>query len=114
MSSAEEVDVVSTMVTQIYVSRHEGSSSDPADAVFLPDATNRRLIVVAKPDHIEEIKQLVKQVQMEGTDRPARRGKSLALAHITGAEVMTVLSQVFSNELAATEPARKTCPDAVA
>ena len=107
LSSAEEVDVVSTMVTQIYVSRHEGSSSDPADAVFLPDATNRRLIVVAKPDHIEEIKQLVKQVQMEGTDRPARRGKSLALAHITGAEVMTVLSQVFSNELAATEPARK-------
>jgi len=107
LSSADEVDVVSTMVKQIYESRHEGLASDPADAAFLSDAGNRRLIVVAKPDHIEEIKQLVKQVQVVGTDRTARQSKSLALAHIKGAEAMTVLSQVFSVEMAATEPARK-------
>ena len=95
------------MVKQIYESRHEGLASDPADAAFLSDAGNRRLIVVAKPDHIEEIKQLVKQVQVVGTDRTARQSKSLALAHIKGAEAMTVLSQVFSVEIAATEPARK-------
>ena len=107
LSSADEVDVVSTMVKQIYESRHEGLASDPADAAFLSDATNRRLIVVAKPDHIEEIKQLVKQVQVVGTDRTVRQSKSLALTHIKGAEAMTVLSQVFSVEMAATEPARK-------
>ncbi|MDP7220087.1 MAG: secretin N-terminal domain-containing protein, partial [Arenicellales bacterium] len=107
LSSADEVDVVNTMVKQIYESRHEGSTSDPADAAFLSDAGNRRLIVVAQPDHIEEIKQLVKQVQVMGTDRTARQSKSLALAHIKGAEAMTVLSQVFSVEIAATEPARK-------
>ncbi|MEC8987730.1 MAG: hypothetical protein VYB66_00685, partial [Verrucomicrobiota bacterium] len=95
------------MVKQIYESRHEGSASDPADAAFLSDAGNRRLIVVAKPDHIKEIKQLVKQHQVMGTDRTARQSKSLALAHIKGAEAMTVLSQVFSVEMAATEPARK-------
>ena len=107
LSSADEVDVVSTMVKQIYESRHEGLASDPADAAFLSDAGNRRLIVVAKPDHIEEIKQLVKQVQVVGTDRTVRQSKSLALTHIKGAEAMTVLSQVFSVEMAATEPARK-------
>ena len=107
LSSADEVDVVSTMVKQIYESRHEGLASDPADAAFLSDATNRRLIVVAKPDHIEEIKQLVKQVQVVGTDRTVRQSKSLALTHIKGGEAMTVLSQVFSVEMAATEPARK-------
>ena len=107
LSSADEVDVVSTMVKQIYESRHEGLASDPADAAFLSDAGNRRLIVVAKPPHIEEIKQLVKQVQVVGTDRTARQSKSLALAYIKGAEAMTVLSQVFSVEMAMTEPARK-------
>ncbi|MCS5703617.1 MAG: hypothetical protein NZ847_13515, partial [Acidobacteria bacterium] len=107
LSSANEVDVVNTMVKQIYESRHEGLASDPADAAFLSDAGNRRLIVVAKPDHIEEIKQLVKQVQVLGTDRTARQSKSLALVHIKGAEAMTVLSQVFSVEMATTEPARK-------
>ena len=105
--NADEVDVINAMVKQIYESRHEGLASDPADAAFLPDAGNRRLIVVAKPDHIEEIKQLVKQVQLEGRDRTTRQSKSLALAHINGAEAMTVLSQVFSVEVAATEPARK-------
>ena len=44
---------------------------------------------------------------MEGRDRTARQSKSLALAHINGAEAMTVLSQVFSVEMATTEPARK-------
>ena len=39
LSSADEVDVVSTMVKQIYESRHEGLASDPADAAFLSDAT---------------------------------------------------------------------------
>ena len=89
LSSADEVDVVSTMVKQIYESRHEGLASDPADAAFLSDAGNRRLIVVAKPHHIEEIKQLVKQVQVVGTDRTARQSKSLALAYIKGCLLYT-------------------------
>ena len=44
---------------------------------------------------------------MQETVTPARQSKSLALAHIKGAEAMTVLSQVFGVEMAATEPARK-------
>ena len=56
LSSVDEVDAVMTMVKQIYESRHEGLVNDPPDAAFLPDLGNRLLIVVAKPDHIEEIK----------------------------------------------------------
>ena len=107
LSSVDEVDAVMTMVKQIYESRHEGLVNDPPDAAFLPDLGNRLLIVVAKPDHIEEIKQLVKQVQVKSADRAVRQSKSLALAHIQATEAMTVLSQVFSVEVAATEPARK-------
>jgi len=44
---------------------------------------------------------------LQETVTTARQSKSLALAHIKGAEAMTVLSQVFSGEIAATEPARK-------
>ncbi|MDC0065591.1 hypothetical protein OAK15_03945 [Verrucomicrobia bacterium] len=51
------------------------------------------------------IDSLVKDLQ--GTVTTARQSKSLALAYIKGAEAMTVLSQVFSVEMAATEPARK-------
>ncbi|HAH98135.1 MAG TPA: hypothetical protein DCO70_02295, partial [Verrucomicrobiales bacterium] len=46
-SMNDELDSISKMVEQIYQSRHEGLVNDPADASFLTDSVNRRLIVVA-------------------------------------------------------------------
>ena len=71
----------------------------------MADPISGNLIVSGRKTHLELIDSLVKDLQ--GTVTTARQSKSLALVHIKGAEAMTVLSQVFSVEMAATEPARK-------
>ena len=106
-SSAEQVTAANNMIQNIYEKRHEKTSSDPADAIFLADAPNRRMVVVASSGHIEEIRELIKTFQAGIAKRPVRQSKSLELAHIKAAEAMTVLSQVFSRELASSEPGSK-------
>ena len=106
-SSAEQVTAANNMIQNIYEKRHEKTSSDPADAIFLADAPNRRMVVVASSGHIEEIRELIKTFQAGIAKHPVRQSKSLPLANVKAAEAMTVLSQVFSRELASSEPGSK-------
>ena len=93
------------LVEQLYTDRYQGNEQEPADAKIVADPISGNLIVSGRKTHLELIDSLVKDLQETVTT--ARQSKSLALAHIKGAEAMTVLSQVFSVEMAATEPARK-------
>ena len=105
VGDAAEVARLQPLVEQLYTDHYKGNEQEPADAQVVADPISGNLIVSGRATHLELIESLVKELQ--ATVTTARQSKSLALAHITGAEVMTVLSQVFSSELAATEPARK-------
>ncbi len=69
----EEVQRLVPLVQQLYREQWKGKNpGDPADAQILPDAQNNRLIVTARPTHMEQIAGILEQLQSGGTnDQPA-------------------------------------------
>ena len=105
VGDADEVQRLTPIVTQLYADRYEGNADEPADAKIVADPNSGNLIVSGRTTHLEMIASLVAELQV--TAPPVRQSKSLSLANVKAAEAMTVLSQVFSRELASSEPGSK-------
>ncbi len=90
----EEVARVQPLVQQLYAERWKGrDAADPADAQFVADAPNGRLIATGRPAHLEEIARLVDLVR---PDPVAAEGRDLRVYDLLSARAGELAGTVRS------------------
>ena len=97
VGDAAEVARLQPLVEQLYTDHYKGNEQEPADAQVVADPISGNLIVFGTANAPGIDRSHWSRICRQ-TVTTARQSKSLVLAHIKGAEAMTVLSQVFSVE----------------
>src|SRR5688572_4688798 len=101
LGSAEEVQRLSPLVQQLYREQLRGKeATDPADALFLPDATAGRMIVTARTNHLAQIETLLTQLR-ENTNAlaPDHETRIFNLTSSTATELAVTVNALYSEEL---------------
>lgn len=106
----QELSRVQTLLVQLYNAELRTRGTEPADALFLPDATTGRLIVIARPEHLVLIDTIINQIN------PAPgSAKQLRIFEVGSSEevsrLMPLVQQLYREQLKgkeATEPADAT------
>jgi type II secretory pathway component GspD/PulD (secretin) len=89
---AEEVTRLQPIVQQIYTDKwKDKAAADPADAQIVPDAKNGRLIVTGRPDHIEEIGNILASMSRASTNNAPADTKVFDLVSSSAAELATTV-----------------------
>ncbi len=103
VADAAGLDRLQSLARQLYEEqlRGEPASLGPPDAVFVPDAANRRLIVTGRVEHLDRIATII--AGLEGDERPLAGHETRVFALADSAEVerlSALLQTVYAAETA--------------
>ena len=102
-NSADELARLQPLVTQLYQDRSRNNPSDPADAVFVPDPRNARLIVTARSNHLAEIESILAQLRGSNASPEPRGTAVIDLTTANAVELATTVRTLYT-EQARTRP----------
>jgi type II secretory pathway component GspD/PulD (secretin) len=97
-SSAEELSRLQPLVQQLYQDRSKNNPSDPADAVFVPDTRNARLIITGRTNHLAEIDSILTQLRGNNATAQPRETVILDLTTANAAELATTVRTLYQEQ----------------
>jgi type II secretion system protein D len=83
-----------------------GGSNGGPNPVLIPDDANSRILVTAGTNQWKTVEEIASRL-LEGDGSSGRQVRTVALQHITAGPVTQMITQLFSRELAATDPAQR-------
>ena len=100
VGSAKEIERLLPVVEQLYKEQWKDRvASDPPDAQILPDPDNRRLIVTARPEHLDAIAAIVTQVARDRTKLPPSETRIYDLTMASASELIVTLKTLYQEQL---------------
>ncbi len=97
-TSAEELSRLQPLVQQLYQDRSKNNPSDPADAVFVPDTRNARLIITGRTNHLAEIDSILTQLRGNNAAAQPRETVILDLSTANAAELATTVRTLYQEQ----------------
>ncbi len=92
---------------QLYLDQMKGKGQGgTADALVMGDDLSNRLIIAGTESHMKVIEELAKQLQ-EGGEGSARQIQVISVKHMSAGPLARMISQLFSQQTASTDPAQK-------
>ena len=99
MASADEMTRLLPLVQQLYKDHWKNrNAGDPADASFIPDSKNARLIVTAPTNHIAEIESILAQLRGDNTKSPDRDTRIFDLSTANASELVATLRTLYQEQ----------------
>ncbi|MBM3846556.1 MAG: hypothetical protein FJ405_09765, partial [Verrucomicrobia bacterium] len=96
MGTVDELNRVLPMVQQLYQDRWRNrDASDPADAAFLTDSRNARLIITARTNQLSEIEAILGQVRAGQSATLERDTRIFDLTTASAAELSTTVRTLY-------------------
>ncbi len=99
MGTAEELRRLLPLAQQLYKDHWKSrDAGDPADAQFISDANNARLIVTARTNHLAEIESILALLRGDKSQADPRDTRIFDLSTANAAELVTTLRTLYQEQ----------------
>ena len=105
MAQGEDVSKLQGIVQQLYQDRWKSrDAGDPPDAQLIADATNGRLVVTGRTNHLAEVTGIVEMLKEAGAGS-RRDVHVVSLQRNSAQAVSSMINQLFAKQVASVDPA---------